>query len=94
MDEKKVKVLRKKTKIEEAAKTAASKKDLVGWRDANKNYHRMRQQFEFEIQELGVKEKDITDDSKRNMDELLRKNNDVVIGNYKLCLEADSWTFR
>lgn len=94
IDEKKVKFERKRKSIQEARKSAVDKKDRVKWRDAVKNDHRMVDQFNLEVQDMKVKEREKAEDANRDISELLRKNNDMVIGNYRLCQVAESWIFR
>ena len=94
IEEKKVKVERKRKSIQEARKVAVDQKDRIKWRDAVKNEHRMVDQFNLEVQDMKVKEREKADDANRGIVELLRKNNDVVIGNYRLCKVAESWIFR
>ena len=92
--EKEIKFDKKQKNIVEAHKTAVSKKDRIGWRDAVKNQHRNVDQYKTEVQAIGVGLREKSEDLNRNISDLLRKNNEVVIGNYKLCKKEDSWSFR
>ena len=94
IEEKKVKFERKRKSIQEARKSAVDKKDRIKWRDAVKNDHRIVDQINLEVQDMKVKERKKAEDANRDIFELLRKNNDVVIGNYRLCKVAESWIFR
>ena len=93
-DERKIKFEKKRKNIVETANTAVTKKDRIGYRDARKNLSRMVDQFKTETQAILVGDREKVEDLNRTISDLQRKNNDVVIGNYKLCKKADSWTFR